>query len=263
MLRSIFFKTLFEKRMSILWWTVSGFLLMLFIISFFHTFEQIGQAFKNVPDSLKAFTGSAADYGTLTGYLDVQGFVQMIFLPIIFGIILFTGLLAGEENEGTLQTLLSYPVSRTRIFFEKMAASAVILAIMSFGTFFVAGWFGSMLIRESLSLTQLFEATLMAWLISFVWSMLGFSVGAITGSRGLSGAVAGILAFTAYLVTTLAAGVKSLAWADKISPFHYYNKPSVIRYGLHWSNLAVLLALIVVFTLVGHFVFKRRDIYQR
>ncbi len=236
---------------------------MLFIISFFHTFQDIGKAFTNIPDSVKGFTGSAADYATLTGYIDIQGFVQLIFLPIIFGIVTFTGILAGEENEGTLQTLLSTPVSRTKVFFEKMAAVSLILAIMCFGTFFLGNWIGSLLIHESLSLIRLFEATFIAWLISLVWSMFGFSIGAITGGRGIAGAVAGVLAFTSYLVTTIAGGVKSLAWTDRISPFHYYNTPSVMKFGLHWTNLVVLASLVFVFTFAGHFIFKRRDIYQR
>src|SRR5690242_9657286 len=133
MLKNIFLKTLFEKRWMMLWWALSSVGLTIFIILFFPSLrDSFGEALKNIPDSMRSLVGNASDYQTLAGYVNIQVFQQMIFLPIILGIILATGLLAGDENDGTLQTLLTYPVSRTKVYLHKLAAATAIVGVVTF-----------------------------------------------------------------------------------------------------------------------------------
>jgi len=262
MLKTIFLKTLFEKRWMMLWWTLSSIALTIFIVIFFPSLkDSFGEALKNVPDSMRSLVGDAADYHTLAGYLHVQVFQQMIFLPIILGVILSTGLLAGDENEGTLQTLLTYPLSRATVYLHKLAASAVIIGVVTFG-FFVGSWLGALIIHEPINLWQLFQATLMAWLVGMAVSLLGFSLAAITGKRALAGSIAGAYAFVMYVVSTLVESIKALKYVDYLSPFHYFNHPSPLKAAFDFGDLAVLAAVSIVLIVAGYTVFIRRDIYQ-
>jgi ABC-2 type transport system permease protein len=264
MLNTIFLKTLFEKRWMTLWWTIGGMALIILIVLFFPTLrDSLGASLNDVPESMRNVLGDAAAYQTLGGYVELQVFEQMVFLPIILGIILCTGLLAGEENEGTLQTLLSYPVSRSRVYAHKLAASLIILGIVSVGTMVIGTLLGAAFIGESISILGLIKATAMAWLVGALFATAGYALGAATGKRGLAGGIAGGLAFATFLIGSLAAGVDALKYVDYLSPFHYYNTSGVLETSFPWGGAALLLGASVACAAVGYFRFIKRDIYPR
>lgn len=263
MLKSIFLKTIFEKRWAMLWWSLAMIVSTLLIVLLFPTFrDSFGQSLSNVPDSLKSVLGEAADYQRLGGFLELQVYMQMIFFTIIYGVILCTGLIAGEEGQGTLQTLLTSPVKRSKVYFEKVAASAVILAVVTF-SMLLAIWLGALMIGESINMWGAFQATFMTWLVTMVLSLLGFMLGAVTGRRGLAGGIAGAYAFAAYLITSLAGTVAVLKTVNYASPFKYFSNTRIMDNGLQAGNVLVLLIACLVFVTIGWFVFTRRDIYER
>ena len=263
MFSNVFTKTLFEKRWMMLWWTLSSVALTIFIVIFFPTLkESFGQAMQDIPESMRSLIGDASDYQHLGGYLTIQVFQQMIFLTVTLGVIVCTGLLGGDENEGTLQTLLSYPISRTKVYLHKLAASAVIVGIVTFG-FFIGSWAGALIIDEYVNLWQLFQATWMTWLVSMAVSLLGFALAAILGKRALAASIAGAYAFGMYVVTSLVETVKTLRPVDYLSPFHYFNHPSPLKAAFDFGDMFVMLAACVVLIFLGYLVFVHRDVYQR
>ncbi len=263
MFRSIWLKTVYEKRWGLLAWSLGIFAMTFFVMLLFPTLrDTFGQALNDVPESIKGILGDAQTYQRINGFIDIQVLFQMVFMTVIYGVILFTGVLAGDENDGTLQTLLAHPVSRRKVYFEKLSGATVLLGLVSLAVF-VGVWFGSLAVGESVNLFRLLLAILMMFLVSFVFSIIGFALGAITGKRGLSGAIAGALAFVSYLITNLAPTVKSLKGVNRFSPYEYFNKPSILDNGIQFSDLAVLLLISVVCIVAGYVVFTRRDIAQK
>lgn len=235
----------------------------LFIVLLFPTFrDSFGASLQNVPDSLKSVLGEAADYQRIEGFMELQVFLQMIFLTFIYGIILFSGLIAGEESEGTLQSLLVQPVSRTKVYLHKLAAGAVLLGIVSLALF-AGSWLGAATIGESISPIGLLQATFMQWLVSLVLSLVAYCLSAIMGRRGLAGALAGVYAFVSYLLFSLASTATFLKSASKFSPFSYYSNPRILDNGLDVQNVAILSTVCLVLITIGWVCFRRRDIYQR
>jgi len=144
MLKSITLKTVFEKRWSMLFWYIGLFSTTVLIMLLFPTLrDTFGQALNDVPDSIKGILGDAQTYQRINGFIDIQILAQMVFMTIVYGIILFTGTVAGDESEGTLQTLLAHPVSRKRVYFEKLLGVSILLFIVNssvfFGKFFLLG----------------------------------------------------------------------------------------------------------------------------
>ncbi len=263
MLNSIFLKTLYEKRWAMVWWGLAMFATTLLIVVLFPTFqESFGQSLQNVPDSLKQVLGNATDYQRIEGFLHLQVFMQMIFLTIIYGIILCTGLIAGEESRGTLQTLLAQPVSRTKVYFHKIAAASVILWIVNFALF-VGILVGCLLIGESPDYWRVFLATNVTWLVSMVFSLFGFALGSATGKRGISGAFAGIYVFLAYLISSLVATVDWLKYPNHLSPIKYLSEPRVLEKGIDTSSLILLISPCIGLVVAGWYMFRKRDIYSK
>lgn len=263
MLKNIYLKTLYEKRWTMFAWGLAIFLLTILTMTFYPTLrDTFGASLKDVPDSAKAFLGDAAAYQTIEGFVDLQIFAQMVFFTIIMGVILGTGLIAGEENEGTLQTLLAMPVSRSKVYFQKLLACASIVGVVCF-ILFVTVILGALLVGETMPLGRTMLACLMLWLVTLVFTILGYSLGAVISRRGISGAAAGMLAFVTYLITALAPNVKVLKIPNYFSPFNYFNNPSILRNGLQLSDLAVIVAINVTLIFVGYVVFTKRDVFQR
>jgi ABC-2 type transport system permease protein len=262
MFKNTFTKTLYVKRWMMLSWGLGLGLLTTFTMTLFPTFKDIGESFKDVPESLKAFLGDANTYRTIEGFTDLQVFGQMHFMLIILGVILFTGILAGEENEGTLQTLLVQPVRRGRVFFEKLFGAMTVLGVVC-AALFVFAVIGALVVGERLPLDRLFYVVLGTWLITLVFSTLGFALGAVLGRRGIAGSLAGVLAFISLLINTLSESVSWLKNVDKFLPFHYFNKPGILQNGVVWRDLVILAAISVIFILIALPVFKRRDIYEQ
>ncbi len=263
MFRTVFLKTLFEKRWMTLWWSLSSIILVLFIVIFFPTLSQsFGESLKNVPDSMKSLIGDASDYQALGPYINIQVFQQMVYLPVILAVILCTGLIGGDESEGTLQTLLTYPVSRSKIYFHKLFASTVIVGVVT-STLFIGSWLGSLLINRDLDLWKTFQATVLIWLLSMSVGLLGFALSAMNGKRAVAGSIAGAYFFAMFIITSLVATVKGLRLAERFSPMHYYMNPSPFKGEFSFTNAGILLAACVVLSLVGYVFFVKRDVYQR
>ncbi len=263
MLSSITLKTVFEKRWSMFAWFAGLFLTTVVIMLLFPTLrDTLGKALNEVPESMKGILGNAQTYQRVNGFIDIQVLAQMVFMTIVYGIILFTGVIAGDENEGTLQTLLANPVSRTKVYFEKLAGASLLLLIVNSSIFF-GTLVGALIVSESVDVVRLALACFMLYVATLVFSVIGFSIGAITGKRGLAGALAGTLAFVSYLITNLVSSVKILKPVNRFSPYEYFNKPSILDNGVEIKDLLILVSILLVFVIIGYVFFTKRDISHK
>jgi ABC-2 type transport system permease protein len=262
MLNNTFLKTLYQKRWTLFGWCLVIIAMTMLTTMIFPTFrDTFGTSLQEVPESMRAFFGDSDTYKTLAGFVDVQVISQMVFLTIIMAVIMGVGLIAGDEQDKTLQSLLAQPIKRSTIFWQKYIALAVLIAIASL-SIFVAVILSALLINESISWWSMLQATFGMFIITLLFGSLSYSLGAVTGKKGLSGSLIGMLAFVSYLITSLAVSVDWLKNIDKNSPFHYFNTPdiSIIKYGLDIANISILLAIIIMSTTLGLIVFLRRDI---
>lgn len=253
-------KTFLERRTSLIVWfvavAVSTFLVMLLFPSLR---DSLGTSLQDVPDSMKEMLGSAEDYQTITGFVDLQVIAQMVFLTIIMGVIAGTSLIAGEERNGTLQTLLAQPVSRGRIYAEKFVALGA-MTLTACSGLFVGTALGVVALGESINFGQLLMAVGMTWLLTLFFATMAYGIGGASGSRGLAGILTGFYAFAGYMLTALAGVAPALEKLNYASPFYYFNTPSVLQHGLDFGNVAVLGAGVAAFFLLGLLRFQRRDI---
>lgn len=262
MFKNVFLKTLYEKRWMMLGWSIGVVALVMMTVTLFPTFKESFSQLQNVPDSLKSLIGDAAAYSTIKGYVNLQVFQQMPFMTIILSVILFSGILAGEEGDGVLQTQLVQPISRTSLFIQKLLASAVVVGVVTLALF-ASTWLSVVLVHESIPLDALLAATFACWIIALVFGVLTYALGAIFSRRGVSGAIVGAFAFATYLITGLSSGVEKLRGVEKFSPFHYYNTPSILDHGIRWSHIGLLSLVMVGLLVLALVLFEKRDIYQR
>ena len=106
-----------------------------YLILFYDTLAeqqaQLTQLVSQYPPELMAMFGGMEDMFTPHGYINVEFFSYM---PLILGIYIVlsgSGLLVGDEENGTLDLVLAHPVSRTAVFWGRLLSfMATVLAIL-------------------------------------------------------------------------------------------------------------------------------------
>jgi ABC-2 type transport system permease protein len=264
MLSSVFTKTIYEKRWMILGWSGGVIAMSMLMMSFYHSFSggALDSLVENLPESLRPLVGDVAALRTVPGYVAQQVFALRIpLLTIIMSVVLFSGLLASDEADGTLQNLLTRPISRWSLLLQKFLAGSVACLLICLSSV-IGVLVGLLFIGEAMSIWSLLQAALGTWLVSMVFGSFGFLIGAVRGHRGSAGSIAGVVAFTSYLLTSFAPSVTAIRSIERLSAFRYYNQPTIAEHGLSPSNALVMFLTTAFFLTAAGYLFNKRDIFS-
>jgi ABC-2 type transport system permease protein len=260
----IFGRALADRRRSLAWWTVGVAIYCGFILAVWPVIkdnDDFDELFEELPDTITAMYGgdSFADFSSPVGFLST--YLYSMILPFIFAALAISlggSLIAGEDEDGVLDLVLSYPVSRRRVVGEKTAALFAMVAVLAAATV-VLLIVGREPVDLDIGAAGLFVATLGSALFAIAHGSISMFVGAVTGKKGRATAVGWGVALAGYLANVVANIDDSLGWLEKLSPLHWATSGSTLAGDLPPSFLA-LVAMVAVFfaaTLIG---FERHDL---
>ncbi|HXF72004.1 MAG TPA: ABC transporter permease subunit [Actinomycetota bacterium] len=263
LLRSIAGKTFHDQRRSLPWWLGGLVALVLMYASFWPSVRTSGERFneflRQAPSWVRDLIGSP-DFATPEGYARSELFA--LTLPIVllvYGIGLGARAVAGEEERGSLDLLLSLPVRRGRVVAERFAALAGGLLLLS-----ATAWAAILVLGPPFELrldpAAVAAACLLAGLLGLAFGSVALAVGAATGRRARAAGVAGALALLSFLVNTFATSVdwiRPLRWA---SPFRYYAAHDPLLGAFRPLDALVLAAIAAIALAVAVATFERRDL---
>ena len=262
----IFTRALKDRRTLLLIYCLAGIGLLWMYIALFPSFsdqqQNLEQLIKAYPESfLKAFNFDIKSFTTIEGFLSTEQFSFMWPILLIFILIGFAGgALAGEVEKGTIETLLSQPVSRAELFFSRYLAGVVMLIL-----FVVFSIFAAIPIIEIYNISYKFENFFaVAYLgLLFGWAILslGFLFSAIFSDKGKVSFITGGILVVMYVLNIIAALKDNLADLKYASFFYYFNASKALIYNEidQWSYV-VFIGVAVVCTIVGAIWFSKRNI---
>lgn len=262
MLRSVWRRTLFDQRRALLGFGIGLVAFSLMIGAIWPTVRDQGEDFQKLLDSYPPALKAAFDIGTFDGAGFLKGEMFSFMLPILFLLYAIgrgADLVAGEEERGALDVLLTQPVTRRRALLEKAAgllAGLGILALVTFATLalvVVVADFG-------IPLARLAAAMLLLYLLAALFGVGALALGALRGRRGFAVGVASALAAATYfmqVIARLVPDVEGMKWA---SPFQYYNGGDPLVAGLDAAHAALLSVATAVLLAVALWGFERRDV---
>jgi len=264
MFRSIFTKTLYS-----LWWPLFGWSLAIMGVAFitmalYPSFSQAGieNVVNSIPESLKSFVGNVDDFKSIPGFIGQQIFGPNLYIiGIIMAIFVFLSVSANEESDGRLQTLLSFPVSRTNVFFQKYLAAALVVTIASISVI-VAVWMGLLSIGETANYSRIWQSIASFTLINLAYGTLAFATSFFTGSKGVTILVASAYTAASILIASLAPAVSSLEDISKGSLLYFYNNPQIMTNGINGEHTALLVVVIIGLLVIGWSRFVKRNVYS-
>src|SRR5580704_14757707 len=227
-----------------------------------NSFAQMGEM---IPEFARDVLGPS-----FVAFLTFKGIVCLgYFHPVVMGALVYVSLTLAtipvmEIETGFIDLVLARPVARhwivTRSILVALISTVYLLAMMVIGTWiglndFAAkntGWPSASLIG-SLAINL--------GLLMLCWSAIAMAIGCACRRRGSAGAIAGLLALTAYLADYIGRAWKpaeSVAW---LSPFRYYTPfELVMGSALPAKNLYVLGGIAAAAFALAYLLYSRRDI---
>ena len=253
--------TLRRKRGQIIGWAVGLALYSLLMVSMFDSItgiEGFADLMAAYPEDLAAFFGGLTAITTPKGYLDIYYFEYMPVIIGVFAVSVGAGLLVSDEEKGTLDLIMSYPVSRTGLFWGRVSGflTAMLLVILVSWLSWVLPAQGTGMDLTWLEFTRPF-LPLFAQLLLF--GTLALLLSLLLPSVRMAGMLSGGLLIGNYLLLGLSNLNEDLEAFVQYTPLYYYQSGEAID-GLDWVWLAGVVVVSLVFVLLAWWRFQRRDI---
>ena len=269
--KSIYLKTVRDFRIAILGWGAGMGLLVYVVLAAVPSLVETPQARASLVGLSGSFSWIAEPIAVATpgGYATYKYGLLMLLIAI-WPLMTCSRMLRGEEERGSLDTLLSLPRGRSRVALEKLAAVwTTLLAIgLLIGLFAFAGGKSA---SAEFGLSDALLFGLNVALICGVFGAIALLLSQFTQERRTAaGGTAGLL--LVFIVLDMVHRViPNTEWLSRLSPVYYYNlsKPLVPAssygvpssiYGTNPGAMLVLLALSVLLSAAAVWLFARRDV---
>jgi ABC-2 type transport system permease protein len=262
---NLFFKTMYDKRIFIIAWSISLAFFAYLMLLFFPAFKDSGldQLLAALPPELKSLKGLIGDIGALStpsGYLAGQFFdIRMPMFISVFSVILAVGLSVKDEEDGYMRTLIALPLGRFKILLGKLISIIVICIVTNIFTVFGL-YIGALAVNISLDWTVVLNLSLVMLLLSISMTTLFYCVGMATGKRGITMGVGIIVGAGSFLLTTFAKSVEWLKPYEDFSLFHYFPAAEIVKNGISVWDVIVLLSVAIISIVAASILFSRRDV---
>jgi ABC-2 type transport system permease protein len=255
-------RSLDDRRRSLTVWCAGAAAYIAMIAAVFPSISgspAIDKLVHQYPDVLKSMLGGSLNLSSGPGYMDAELFSLMLPLfALAMAIGTGAGTLAGEQEQGLLDTLLSYPVSRRQLLLGK--AGALLLELAALCAAMLAGMLlAGAAFDMHLGLGRTAAAVTALGLLGVLHGWMALAVGAATRHRASAIGVPAGLAAAAYLIATLhtlASWLKPFRYASSF----YYAGQAPLQRGVDLVDLGVLAAEALVVLSVAVVVFDRRDL---
>lgn len=257
-----------NRKTAIFWWCLSAVAIAALILLIYpplkHQAEQFNKVINQLPDGIRQLKAGAAgkvDVANPVDFLNSQ--LYYITLPILF-IILTIGrgasLIGRDEQDHTLELLLSRPVSRGRVLAGKALAGLV-------ETFIVAGvsTLAVLLLAKPVGLDistgALLVTGIYTWLFCLSFGAIAFALTAAGRlTKRASTGIAVLVSFGSYLLASLSGLNDTIASIAKFLPYHYFVPENTLR-GQPVHGLDIyLLGIFAITAVIAYTGFKTRDI---
>jgi len=259
-------QTLRERRRSLLWWSLGLVAFVALNIAFYPSIRgdtSINDYVKDLPESLRGlFAGGELDIASPAGFLNSQVFALMApLILLIFAVGAGADAVAGEEERGTLDFLLSHPLRRRDYVVQRVLALTVLVAGLS-AVLLATVWLGSLAVDLEIGFGRVLAASASVGLLALLFGVLALAAGSVWPGRARAIAVAAGVAVAAWLLDGLGQAVDVLdAWRP-LSPYYQAVGRNPLREGAPWSGWGALAAATALLAAVAAAGLERRDLRQ-
>lgn len=251
------------RRGVIVGWAIGLVLYAGFIILLFPQFVEPMQNinFADIP-FYEAF-GDFSDLASFEGFFVTQLLGYLPILLGVYGIMAGVGALAGEEDEGTLELILTLPLKRWQLVTAKAIAIALVILIILIIMGVSNGLFLEMIrsqIETETTFADVTLATIAAWPLCAFFALLGLWLGAYLPNRKTGNIIGVVVVVYTYFGNNLGGLMEILEKTQPFMPFYYYQGRDILENGIAWGDVGILLVAAAFCLILAILSFQRRNV---
>ena len=263
MMRSVFLKTLYDRRWFMFGWSIAFVALTALMVSFFPAMQVsgLGELVKNMPPAFKGLVGDLGLLESFDTYIASQLFdIRLPLISGIMAIILGLGLSIAEEETGELRTIVSLPISRTKIVIHKWFAMIAITFVMTLAI--AVGMYAVMPFVDGATISAETTVALlgMSWLLMVAYGTIPYAAGVMSGRRAVAMTTGVVAVIGSFILTTFGQAVDWVADYERLSLLYYFPVINTVRHGVDWLDVSILAGITLVLLVGSVLLFRRRDI---
>jgi ABC-2 type transport system permease protein len=255
----LFRKSMQDYRGQVLGWGIGmGAMLALTAALFPSISELYADVFEGLPDSWAGFIGDG-DMSTMEGYLSVEFFSYAQVALAVFAILAGGAVIVGEETNGTMDLLLSQPVTRLRVAIVKLNAltvSVVLIVLMTAVGLIIPELF----LREVGNWGRVANAFLLLIPFELMVALAAALLAQMFASRLAGGSILAGVLVASYMLDALSGASQILVDLKPLYLTSYFQGREALNGDVSWAYLGVSLVAIGVLALANVVYFVRRDI---
>jgi ABC-2 type transport system permease protein len=224
--------------------------------------DQFKQLYESYPESiLKAFGIEQVNLSTFENFIAIEGY--SLIWPMMLAIMVISmaaGMLTGEIERGTIELLLAKPISRLKLFFSRYLYGVLSTLIFTVVTV-LAIWPLSKIHHVVYQLDRHVGMVALGMLLGLAIFSLAMLVAAIFSEKGKVAMITGGLLVVMYVLNIVASLKESWSDLKYASFFHYFDYQAVLAKGsINVVSVWVFVVVIVISTIVGALVWRKRDV---
>ena len=248
------------RRNAIIGWGLGLCFFPLVYVSLYPSVSEEMQAFADI----EIYQAMGISLGT---FEDWVASTVILFVPIlasIYALINGTGTLAGEEEDGRLEMIVTLPLPRWQI----VTVKAIALSIALFVILLIVSLVGALVflgiesqIETELAAADMFTGLIGTWPLTFAFAMISMFLAAFCSRRRVAALIATALVIISYFGSNLSGMVSSVEPLNPLFLHTYLDSTgSSLTEGQQTSDMLVLLGVGLVTFVLALVFFQRRDI---
>lgn len=262
--KNIFWQTLKDSKISIIIFTLALALYSFMLVSMFPTVNKVSgltDYWESLPEGMKAFFNiQGVGFDTLEGFLTIEFVFMWILISAAFVISFANKIVTKEVESGTMELLLSYPISRKKLIISRSLVALIGIIILILGTILsiLITAHGKDISLHDFRIIKFGFVGFFLCLVIYSYSLL-FSCIFDERNKVIFTAVGLTVVF--YILDVFS------KLSDKIKDFHflsifkYYDPQGVLSKGdIYWSGIGILLLISIICFTISLIVFERKDI---
>jgi len=255
-----------DRRRTRWWWVFGLGLYSIMLLGVWPTVEgndQFSELAEDYPEALMALFGGKEAFASITS---PEGFTNTYYFSFMLPLLLMTfaataagSLLAGEDEGGQLELVLSQPVSRARVILAKAAVVVAGLLVLVSSVVIVL-LVGGPMVGLHLGVGGLLAVALGSLLFGALHGAIAFAVGAATGRRGAAVGGAVVIGVAGYMISGFAEVTSWMEPVRYVLPMYHAKAADPLTNGIPVANYLLLFGVTALVQAGAVVLFKRHDL---
>lgn len=252
------------RRNAIIGWGIGLSFVPILYVSLYPQFEDQLANMQDLLD-LPIYQAMGMSFGTFEDWIASTVLTLIPVILAIYAVLDGTGTLAGEEDSGKLELVVTLPIPRWQIVTVKAIAHGIalffILLIASLASTAVFLGIEDQIAQTTIGGSDVFMGLMAAWPVVFAIGLISLFFGTFCPSRRLAAILGTILVIASYFGQNITGQIESLEKFQPLFIFKYYDSSAQAFIEGQQTGDVLILAIVALLAYgLALFFFQRRNI---